>query len=50
MSLLRIKMLPAAILATMSFGAPATEPGVAPWLTRIGLTSSILSTANWGKG
>src|ERR1039457_1300163 len=30
--------------------ANAADQPLAPWLTQMGLTTSVLSTANWGKG
>lgn len=40
----------AVLSAFASFGAQAADPALAPWLTQIGLSNSILSAANWGKG
>lgn len=39
-----------AVLTLVPGAALAADQGLAPWLTQIGETNTILSAANWGKG
>lgn len=48
-----IRFTPLSLALAAAFVAPAAhaaDPGLAPWLTQMGLSNSILSAANWGKG
>ena len=44
------KILVAVIAATSLSSESAIAASYAPWLTQIGVTDSVMSAANWGKG
>lgn len=46
----RQKILIVAIAAALSSAGSACAAAYAPWLMQIGVTDSVMSAANWGKG